>query len=234
VDAIERQLDWEPGVRSLQSYAEQYLPLRLFIRQPLTQSGDESKAIVDGVLRIVEDIGNNGIRFEYLTGNTPLSDRTFRENFERSQGLPFNAANFRRYRLSQLRCADAFLYVRTAMSESGAFEVSYNVFAEPRAPMFFAVWKHAPIKTTLLRELEEVCDVTYREFEDPEELRDDLHDFFRRIAGGTTAATPTSLVARRGGRMESERTNHNRRREIWERTSGQGEREPALRRTPAE
>ena len=68
------------------------------------------------------------------------------------------------------------------MSESGAFEVSYNVFAEPHAPMFFAVWKHAPIRTTLLRELGEVCDVTYCEFERPEELRDDLHRFFSRIA----------------------------------------------------
>jgi hypothetical protein len=93
--------------------------------------------------------------------------------------------------LSQLRRADAFLYVRTAMSESGAFEVSYNVFAEPRAPMFFAVWRHAPIKTTLLRELEEVCDVTYREFEDPEELRGDLQYFFRRVAKGPTS-TPIS------------------------------------------
>jgi hypothetical protein len=47
--------------------------------------------------------------------------------------------------------------------------------------MFFAVWKHSPIKTTLLRELEEVCDVTYREFEDPDELRSDLHRFFSRV-----------------------------------------------------
>jgi carbamoyl-phosphate synthase large subunit len=74
------------------------------------------------------------------------------------------------------------------LSESGAFEISYNVFAEPRAPMFFAVWKHAPIKTTLLRELEEVCDVTYREFEDPEALRGDLEHFFRRIARATANA----------------------------------------------
>jgi hypothetical protein len=140
------------------------------------------------------------VRFEYLTGNTPLSDQTFRENFEQSQGLAFNPVNFRRYRLSQLRRADAFLYVRTAMSESGAFEVSYNVFAEPRAPMFFAVWKHAPIKTTLLRELEEVCDVTYREFEDPEELRRDLQHFFHRIANATTSApiSPTSRTNLRG------------------------------------
>ena len=131
------------------------------------------------------------MRIEYLTGNTPLSDETFRENFEQSQGLPVNPVNFRRYRLSQLRRADAFLYVRTAMSESGAFEVAYNVFAEPRAPMFFAVWKHAPIKTALLRKLEEVCDATYREFEDPEELRGDLQHFLRRVAQGATS-TPIS------------------------------------------
>jgi carbamoyl-phosphate synthase large subunit len=205
VGAIERQRDWNPSVRSLQSWARVDAPLKLFIRQPLTQSGDESKKIVEGVLQIVDEIGRNGVRFEYLTGNTPLSDETFRENFEQSQGLVFNPVNFRRYRLGQLRCADAFLYVRTAMSESGAFEVCYNVFAEPRAPMFFAVWKHAPIKTTLLRDLQEVCDVTYREFEDPEELRGDLQRFFRHIARATTPApiSPTTW------RTESERTNHN-------------------------
>ena len=78
------------------------------------------------------------------------------------------------------------------MSESGAFEIAYNVFAEPRAPIFLAVWKHSPIKTTLLRDLEEVCDVTYREFEDPEELRGDLQHFFRRVADQCmkAAATP--------------------------------------------
>jgi carbamoyl-phosphate synthase large subunit len=208
VDAIERQQDWEPSVRPLQSYGQPHPPLKLFIRQPLTQSGDESKKIVEGVLQIVDEIGRNGVRIEYLTGNTPLSDKTFRANFEQTQGLPFNPVNFRRYRLGQLRRADAFLYVRTAMSESGAFEVSYNVFAEPRAPMFFAVWKHAPIKTTLLRELEEVCDVTYREFEDPKELRGDLQHFFSRIAK-TAASAPISPATRQTWRMEPERTDLN-------------------------
>jgi carbamoyl-phosphate synthase large subunit len=188
VGAIECQQDWNPSVRPLQSWARPHPPLKLFIRQPLTQSGDESKKIVEGVLQIVDEIARNGVRFEYLTGNTPLSDETFRENFEQSQGLVFNPVNFRRYRLGQLRRADAFLYVRTALSESGAFEVCYNVFAEPRAQMFFAVWKHAPIKTTLLRELDEVCDVTYREFNDPEELRGDLQEFFGRIAKARVSA----------------------------------------------
>lgn len=192
VEAIERQQGWDPSVRPLQSYAQRHPPLKLFIRQPLTQSGDESKKIVEAVLQIVDEIGRNGVRFEYLTGNEPLSEQTFRQSFEQTQGLAFNPVNFRRYRLSQLRRAEAFLYIRTAMSESGAFEISYNVFAEPRAPMFFAVWKYAPIKTTLLRELEELCDVTYREFEHPEELRGDLHRFFRRIAKGTAYGDPVS------------------------------------------
>jgi carbamoyl-phosphate synthase large subunit len=207
VNAIERQRHWTPSVHPLQFYADPQPPLKLFIRQPLTQSGDESKKIVEGVLQIVDEIGRNGVRIEYLTGNTPLSDETFRANFEQTQGLPFNPVNFRRYRLSQLRRADAFLYVRTAMSESGAFEVAHNVFAEPRAPMFFAVWKHAPIKTTLLRELEDVCDVTYREFEDPEELRGDLQHFFRRIAKGATSA-PFSPTTHQIWRAEPVRTNH--------------------------
>jgi carbamoyl-phosphate synthase large subunit len=219
VDAIERQQNWEPSVRPLQSYGQPHPPLKLFIRQPLTQSGDESKKIVEGVLQIVDEIGRNGVGFEYLTGNTPLSDQTFRENFEQSQGLAFNPVNFRRYRLSQLRRADAFLYVRTAMSESGAFEVSYNVFAEPRAPMFFAVWKHAPIKTTLLRELEDVCNVTYREFEDPEELRVDLKHFFRRIAK-TAASAPISPATRQTWRTEPERTDLWPRPNVYTRLGG--------------
>jgi carbamoyl-phosphate synthase large subunit len=206
VNAIERQRHWTPSVRCLQSYTEPHPPLKLFIRQPLTQSGDESKKIVEGVLQIVDEIGRNGVPIEYLTGNTPLSDETFRENFEQSLGLSFTPVNFRHYRLGQLRRADAFLYVRTAMSESGAFEVSYNVFAEPRAPMFFAVWKHAPIKTTLLRELEEVCDVTYREFEEPEELRGDLEHFFRRITKSATSAS-ISPATHQIWRAESVRTN---------------------------
>ena len=195
VEAIERQQDWQPSVRSLQSYAAQRRPLRLFIRQPLTQSGDDSKRVVEGVLQIVEEIGRNGLRFDYLTGKTPLSNQTFREVFEQNQGLPFNPVNFRRFRLEQLRRADAFLYIRTAMSESGAFEIACNVLAEPSVPMFFAVWKQAPIKTTLLRELDELSDVTYREFEHPEELREDLERFFHSVAETARVASRADVQA---------------------------------------
>jgi hypothetical protein len=233
IKAIERHQDWKPTVRSLQSYAQQRQPLRLFIRQPLTQSGEESKGIVEGVLKIVEEIGQNGMRFEYLTGNEPLSEQTFRESFERSQGLPFTPTNFRSYRLSQLHRADAFLYIRTAMSESGAFEICYNVFSEPRAPMYFAVWKHAPIKTTLLRELEEVCDVTYREFEHPDELRGDLQHFFHRLAKAPLSA-PISPATRRNRRADEGANRDSLRRDDLETFGQQGAQQLALRRVHAQ
>ena len=62
------------------------------------------------------------------------------------------------------------IIVRTSLSESGAFEVAYNTFGGRRIPMFFAVWQQAPIKTTLLRDLDELCNVTYVVFDHPEEL----------------------------------------------------------------
>jgi hypothetical protein len=139
----------------------------------------------------------------------PVAASSFRENFEQSQGLVFNPVNFRRYRLGQLRRADGFLYIRTVMSESGAFELCYNVFAEPRAPTFFAVWKYSPIKTTLLPDLGEVCDVTYREFEHPEELRGDLEHFFRRISK-PAIAMPISPATHPIWRTETVRTNQGR------------------------
>ena len=191
VKAIARLRTWKPAVQPLQSYNCKCQPLKLFVRQPLTQSGDESKAVVQAVMRVVAEIGAGDLAFDYLTGEAPQSERTFRESFEAGQGQPFTARNFRRYRLEQLQKAEAFLYIRTAMSESGAFEVAYNVFKAPRAPMFFAIWKRAPIKTTLLRELEEVSDVTYCEFDEPEELRADLQRFFHRVADGRRADTKT-------------------------------------------
>jgi hypothetical protein len=94
VNAIECQQQWTPSLRPLQSYSEPRQRLRLFIRQPLTQSGDESKKIVEGVLQIVDEMDGNCVSIEYLTGNTPLSDEIFRENFEQSQRLPFNLVKF--------------------------------------------------------------------------------------------------------------------------------------------
>ena len=58
--------------------------------------------------------------------------------------------------------------------------------AERSTPVLFLVWKHAPIKTTLIRELQDLCDVTYLEFEHVDELRKGIHAFFSTIRRGTS------------------------------------------------
>jgi hypothetical protein len=74
------------------------------------------------------------------------------------------------------------LIIRTGLSESGAFEVSYNIYGGRCVPMFFAVWKQAPIKTTLLRDLDSIADATYITFEHAGELEKPLCEFLSRVA----------------------------------------------------
>ena len=94
----------------------------------------------------------------------------------------------RAWRLERLAQADAFINVRVGMSESSAFELSYHVFRGACTPVLFLVWKHAPIKTTLLKDLQNVCDVTYLEFEHADDLDAGLGDFFHRCARSRAAA----------------------------------------------
>jgi carbamoyl-phosphate synthase large subunit len=107
---------------------------------------------------------------------------TFRASFERSQGMPFTPQNFRRHRLALLDQADVMVNIRVGMSESSAFELSYHIFKGRRTPILFLVWKGAPIKTTLLRGLEDMVDITYIEFDEVSELRGRLHQFFKNLA----------------------------------------------------
>jgi carbamoyl-phosphate synthase large subunit len=91
--------------------------------------------------------------------------------------------------------ADAFINIRVGMSESSAFELSYHIFKGSCAPVLFLVWKHSPIKTTLLRELDDLCDITYLEFEQADELRPGIADFIRRCArGAPSRAVPAERL----------------------------------------
>jgi hypothetical protein len=67
------------------------------------------------------------------------------------------------------------------MSESSAFELAYHIYRGRRTPVLFLVWKEAPIKTTLIRELQDLCDVTYLEFGHVDELRAGIQEFFSRL-----------------------------------------------------
>jgi len=152
--------------------------LRLFIRQPFTEVGDEQKALVGEVMTLLEESNGHPRPFEYLTGNSPESAGTFTKKFEATSGKQFTPQAFRDHRLALLRQADVFVNVRVAMSESTAFELAYHIYEGARSPILFLVWTQAPIRTTLLRELEALCPTTYLQFEHPSELRTSLQAFF--------------------------------------------------------
>jgi carbamoyl-phosphate synthase large subunit len=155
-------------------------PLNLFIRQPFTESGQAQQALVAGVLKQIEEHQGEPRKLRYLTGRHAESAATFKTSFEIETGEAFTPRTFRAHRLALLDQADAFINIRVGMSESSAFELSYHVFRGACTPVLFLVWKHAPIKTTLLKDLGDLCDVTYLEFEHAGEVGPVLGDFFAR------------------------------------------------------
>ena len=151
------------------------MPLKLFVRQPFTESAERESGVVQSVLDVMMSFRD----LEFLTGTKAYSEATFRLGFESETGQVFNPQNFRRHRLALIDQADAMVVIRAGLSESGAFEVAYNIFSGRKSPIFFAIWKQTPIRTTLLRELDDLCSVNYCEFEDPKELLEPLKHFFR-------------------------------------------------------
>jgi carbamoyl-phosphate synthase large subunit len=157
-------------------------PLKLFIRQPFTESDEREQRMIGEIMQMIDSANGLPHAFDYLTGLQAESADTFRASFERSQGMPFTPQNFRRHRLALLDQADVMVNIRVGMSESSAFELSYHIFKGRRTPILFLVWKGAPIKTTLLRGLEDMVDITYIEFDEVSELRGRLHQFFKNLA----------------------------------------------------
>jgi carbamoyl-phosphate synthase large subunit len=169
--------------------------LRLFVRQPFTESGETQQAVVAAVLERLRACDGNPYPFRYLTGCRAESAETFRTAFEEETGRPFTPETFRAHRLQRLDQADVFVNIRAGMSESSAFELSYHVFRGACTPILFLVWKQAPIKTTLLKDLGSLCDVTYLEFDDPAELDAPLADFFRSCEHGRRSGRPALVRA---------------------------------------
>ncbi len=155
--------------------------LNILLRQPLTQSSEREAHVVAQCVAEIERLDGHFAKLNFLGGSSVQSSNSFRASFEQKVGAPFTPENFRKYRLSLLRNADAFVNIRTAMSESTAFEVAYNLFAGGNIPMFFAVWRNAPIRTTLIRDLQDLGHVEYCEFDKPQDLRRPLWSFFERV-----------------------------------------------------
>ncbi|TFW32413.1 carbamoyl-phosphate synthase large subunit [Massilia horti] len=155
--------------------------LNVFIRQPFTESDADQQQLIADILLLIDSVNGKQHAFNYLTGIRAESAATFKRSFEQEHGQAFTPQNFRAHRLGRLDAADVFVNIRVGMSESSAFELGYHIFKGRRTPILFLVWKHAPIKTTLLRELDELCDVTYLEFDHVDELREPIHRFFAAL-----------------------------------------------------
>lgn len=162
--------------------------LKLFVRQPFTESGRDQQALVEQVLRQIERHNGRPRPFAYLAGRQAESADSFRTSFEAETGQRFTPQGFRSHRLQRLSQADAFVNIRVGMSESSAFEIAYHVFKGACTPLLFLVWKRTPLKTTLLKELGQLCEVTYLEFEHADELGDGIAEFFHRCGGPRAAA----------------------------------------------
>lgn len=158
------------------------MTINLFVRQSFTEASAAEAEQIQGVLDVLGGLDGRPHRLRLLTGAAADTSDTFRERFAAASGLPFTPQNFRRFRLGLLGQADAMIIVRTGLSESSAFEVAYNLFGGPNIPMLFAIWRERPIKTTLLRELEDLACVAYHSFDRPDELAAPLQAFFARVA----------------------------------------------------
>ncbi|MEW6707593.1 MAG: hypothetical protein AB1430_22330, partial [Pseudomonadota bacterium] len=163
-------------------------PLKVFIRQPFTESGDAQQELIAEVLQRIAQHEGRPHALRYLTGRQAESAETFKASFEAESGQAFTPRAFRAWRLGLLDQADAFINIRVGMSESSAFELSYHVFRGACTPVLFLVWKHSPIKTTLLKDLGNLCDVTYLEFGHADELDAGLAEFFRRCRSPAATA----------------------------------------------
>lgn len=158
-------------------------PLPIYVRQPLTQSGGREQRVIQSVLDHLRDQVVCGRRLALLPDEEAQNAGSFAEHFEQATGLRFSPDAFRRFRLGMIDAASAMVVVRTAMSESTAFELAYNAYAGPRLPVFFAVWRDAPIRTTLLRDLQSCLPMSrYATFDDPAEVFGELDSFVAEVA----------------------------------------------------
>jgi carbamoyl-phosphate synthase large subunit len=172
------------------------MAINLFIRQPFTEAAQKELGIVQGVLDVLTSLNGNPVTLESLTGLEAQSEGTFRQTFEKETGLDYTPENFRTNRLELLDRADAIIFIRTGLTESGAFEVAYNLYKGNKVPVFFAIWKKAPMRDTFLKDLENLLPVSYVEFDDPKELELPLREFLESTEKKLYSSASLSLGAR--------------------------------------
>jgi hypothetical protein len=170
--------------------------VRVFVRQPFTRTGARERAVVQGVLDLLQQLNGRPHHLQLLTGDQAESSLTFRARFQVDTGRLFTPRNFRDSRLELLNQAEAVVVIRTGISESGAFELAYNIFGGNRVPVFFAIGNEASLDTTLLRDLHDLVPARYVTFTDRMELAGPLSEFLDECARPRIRAV-RQAVARR-------------------------------------
>jgi hypothetical protein len=154
------------------------MAIKVFVRQPLTQTGEREARVVQAALDGIGGlVGDGRYALELLTGSKAHDNESFRQAFSTEAGAAFAPRRFRDTRLALLSRADVMLVLRTGLSESGAFEIAYNIYGGRRIPILFAVWDEAEIKTTLLRDLDDLAKVRYVRFSDPADVAGEFARF---------------------------------------------------------
>ena len=153
----------------------------LFIRQSYTEATTAEMAIIQAVMDEIKRLDNQPSKLNFLTGDLACNQDNFQSTFEQTFNVSFSPENFRSIRAGLLGKADAFIAIRTGMSESTAFEVALSLSYPKKIPLFFAVWEKAPIKTTLLKDLENTTEAQYHVFSKPSDLRQPLKAFLNSL-----------------------------------------------------
>jgi carbamoyl-phosphate synthase large subunit len=168
--------------------------LKIFLRQPFTQSSKSDVARIQSVMDVIKRSDGKPYKLDFLTTPIAESEDSFKIAFETTQRKAFTPFNFRNHRLGLLKEADAFIIIKTSLSESTAFEVSYNIFGGRNVPMLFAIHESSfPIKTTLLRELDDLAShVEYVTFKNGEDLQAPIQSFLKRVAEIKSAKSSVS------------------------------------------
>ncbi len=176
-------------------------PLKIFVRQSFIEKDERKEKVIQGVLDILQNFKSDEFNIEFLNDIQTYNAETFKPAFEKSSGMEFSPKNVRKHMFSILDKADAMVVIRTGPSESTAFEIAYNIFKGNNIPTFVVIWDETPWKTTLFRELNELANITYYPFKDPQEIEQPLQTFFNDVLLAKslkTTARPAHLIFKDG------------------------------------
>ncbi|MDX2320755.1 MAG: hypothetical protein QNK26_09195 [Moritella sp.] len=151
--------------------------MKLLVKQDVGDIHKDHLKILDNVITFLQ---HNISDLEFLPFNLSEEQDDYKQAFQRQTGIIFTPANYRHYRLRLLSVVDALLYIHTSSNDSDAYELSYNLSSIHPKPVFFAVWRGAPIKSPLLKELDQDYPVTYCQFSHPRELLEGFKHFLRQ------------------------------------------------------